>query len=62
MRAKFVGALSGIQFVFLLIQGTCCLARQPLHWGLVLIPLWVLCGIAVIFWLVVGVLWAKLGK
>lgn len=62
MRVKFIGALASVQFLFLLIQGACCLAHQPLHWGIVLIPLWVLLFIAVVFWLVFGLLWSKFGK
>lgn len=62
MRAKFVGALSGLQCLLLLIQGVCYLNGRPLHWAIVLIPLWALLFVAVVFWLVFGLLWSKFGK
>lgn len=59
-RAKFVGSLATLQFFFLLGKGLLYLAGVDVSWGLVLAPLWMLFVVAVLFWGIIGGIFAKL--
>ena len=48
--------------MFLLAKGFAVLVGMELPWVVVLIPLWLLFGVAVAFWFFFGVLVALLGK
>lgn len=60
-RAKFVQTLAALQCIFLGAKGFTTLVGWEMSWWLTLIPLWLLLGVAVLFWGIVGALWAKFG-
>lgn len=59
-RAKFVGSLASLQFFFLLGKGLLHLCGVQVSWALTLAPLWMLLAVAVLFWLVLGLVVNKL--
>lgn len=59
-RAKFPAALGSLQCVFLLGKGVLHLVGVEVSWTVTLIPLWLLLGVAVLFWGVFGLLISKL--
>lgn len=58
-RAKFVGSLASLQIIFLAAKGLTTLLGLEMSWGIVLIPVWMLVGIAFLFWTVLAALHAK---
>lgn len=60
MRARgCLGVLAGMQFLLLLVAGGAYLAGDPIGWGWVLTPVLVLLGGGMIFWVVLGLVWAR---
>lgn len=58
-HAKFVGSLASLQFICFLAKGFLHLIGVEISWGLTLVPLWLLLGVAVVFWFLLGVVYAK---
>jgi hypothetical protein len=56
MRAKFVGFLGSCQAFLIMGKGFLWLCGVNVPWVIVLAPLWILLGIAVVFWLLLGAL------
>lgn len=60
MKSRSIGFLSSCQLLMLGIKLACFYAHQPLSWLIVLWPLETLVGVAVLFWVVVGLIVRRL--